>query len=332
MVLHFKKATSVYRQTLPYVLLQFGIGVVFALIGVIYLSLVTWLAFRFFVGDGGLSLLIVGAIMVAGFASFAYVWRLIQRYFLYMVKTGHVAVIAHIIDKGEVPENQIQYGMTQVGDYFMSASGLWVVSEVVDAVIKQFNKAVARVEDMIPLPIPSQLRTLIAVVQKSIVLAARYLDNAIIAYMFVDRNENRWKSARDGLVLYGKTWKMVLGSTLLIVLGMYVLSFVLLSMLAPVAVAIDILPGSLQIISWVFVGGMVAVFHTGIVKPWVKTVVITTFLIEQRDKTPDSETMEWLEEKSDRFSELMEKAENDEPLDEDHVEDRKPAEALDPAD
>ncbi|NGM68996.1 hypothetical protein G6M89_08215 [Natronolimnobius sp. AArcel1] len=332
MVLHFKEATSVYRKTMPYVLLQFGIGVVFALIGVIYLSLVTWLAFRFFFGDGGLSLLIVGGIMVAGFVSFAYVWRLIQQHFLYMVKTGHVAVIAHIVDEEEVPENQIKYGMQQVQEYFLSATGLWTVSMLVDVVVKQFNTAVARVEDMIPLTIPPQLRTLIAIVQKSIALAARYLDNAIIAYMFVDRNENRWESARDGLVLYGKTWKMVLGSTLVIVLGMYVLSFVLLSMLAPVAVAIDFLPGSLQIISWLFVAGMVAVVHTGIVKPWVKTVVITTFLIEQRDKTPDSKTMGWLEEKSPKFSELQEKAANNAPLGDDQSDHDTPAETPDPAD
>ncbi|AEH35740.1 phage holin family protein [Halopiger xanaduensis] len=314
MVLHFKEATSVYRKTLPYVLLQFGIGVVFALFGIIYLSLVAWLGARFLWGDGGTSLLIVALVMLIALASFAYVWRLIQRYALYMVKTGHIAVIAHIVEEDEVPENQIKYGVKQVGDYFESASALWVVSEVIDAVLKQFNKAVARIEEMIPVPIPQQLQTLISIVQKSIVLAVRYLDNAIIAYMFVDRNENRWQSARDGLVLYAKTWKMVLGSTLLIVGGMYVLSFVLLTLLAPVSVALDFLPTSLEMISWSLVGGMVAVVHTGLVKPWVKTVVVTTFLIEQRDETPDSETTEWLEGHSERFSEVVTKAENNAPL------------------
>ncbi|RKD94625.1 hypothetical protein ATJ93_1460 [Halopiger aswanensis] len=314
MVLHFKEATSVYRKTLPYVLLQFGIGVVFALFGIVYLSLVAWLGARFLWGDGGTSLLIVALVMLIALASFAYVWRLIQKYALYMVKTGHIAVIAHIVTEDEVPENQIKYGMTQVGEYFKSASGLWVASEVIDAVLKQFNRAVARLEKMIPVPIPQQLQTLVTIVQKSIVLAVRYLDNAIIAYMFVDRDENRWKSARDGLVLYAKTWKMVLGSTLVIVVGMYILSFVLLSLLAPVSVALDFLPTSLEMISWLLVGGMVAVVHTGVVKPWVKTVVITTFLIEQRDETPDSETMVWIAERSEKFREVVTKAENNDPL------------------
>ena len=332
MVLHFKEATSVYKKTLPYVLLQFGIGVLFAFFGIVYLSLVAWLGARFLWGDGGASLLIVALVMIIALGTFVYAWRLIQKYFLYMVKTGHVAVIAHIVEEDGVPENQIKYGMKQVGDYFESATGLWVVSMIVDAVIKQFNKAVARVEDMIPFPIPQQLQTLVEIVQKSVVLAARYLDNAIIAYMFVDRNENRWQSARDGLVLYAKTWKMVLGSTLLIVGGMYVLSFVLLTLLAPVSVVLDFLPTSLEMISWLIVGGLVAVVHTGIVKPWVKTVVITTFLVEQRDETPDSETMDWIADQSDKFQEVVTKAENNEPLDGNQSDSGGAPEAPEPAD
>ncbi|MFC4541966.1 hypothetical protein ACFO5R_08510 [Halosolutus amylolyticus] len=324
MALHFREATRVYRKTLPFVFLQFAIGVAFALIGVIYLSLVLWLGLRFLAGNGGASLLVVALVMLIGLVTFAGIWRLIHRYFLYLVKTGHVAVIAHVVEEGEPPDNQITYGVEQVKEYFVSASALWGVSEVIDAVLKQFNRAVARLKRMIPVPIPSNLERLLEILQKSVVLAVRYLDNAIIAYMFVDRNENRWQSAREGLVLYAKTWKMVLGSTLLIVVGMYVTSFVLLSLLAPVAVVLDFLPTAFEAMSWVLVGGIVAVVHTGLVKPWVKTVVITTFLIEQRDEFADEETEEWIADRSDRFDEVVEKAENDEPLAE---EQEKPGDA-----
>lgn len=316
MVLHFKEATSVYRKTLPYVLLQFAIGVLFALLGVVYLGLVGWLVVRFVAGDGGWSLLIVAAVMLISLVLFAAAWRLVQRYVLYLIKAGHTAVIAHIVEEGEAPENQISYGMNQVKDYFVSASGLFVVSELIDAVLKQFNRAVGRIENMVPFPIPKQLQTLITVLQKSVVLAVRYLDDAIIAYMFVDRNDNRWESARDGLVLYGKTWKMVLGSTLVMVIGMYALSFVLLSLLAPVSAALDVLPAALEAFSWLLVAGVVAIVHTGIVKPWVKTVVITTFLIEQREQSPDQETTDAISERSETFREVIEKAENNDPIDE----------------
>lgn len=318
MVLHFRKATSVYTKTLPFVALQFAVGILFAVLGVVYMSLVALLAYRFIWGGGGWSLVIVALVMIAGFASFAFIWRLLNKYVLYMVKTGHVAVIAHIVEEGEVPENQISYGVKQVGEVFVTATGLFAVSMLVDAVLEQFNRAVARVQNMLPIPLPANLRTLITILQKSITLAVKYLDNAIIAYMFVDRNG--WASARDGVVLYAKTWKMVLGSTLLIVVGMYVLSFVLLTLAAPLALALDFLPTSIELLSWLFVAGLVAVVHTGIVKPWVKTVVITTFLIEQREHTSDSETMKRVAERSDRFEELMAKAENDEPIADDEPE------------
>lgn len=329
MVLHFKQATSVYMRTMPFVLLQFAIGVVFALFGVLYLSLVGFLAYRFFWGGGGSSLLIVGIVMLVGLVSFVAIWRLIQRYFLYMVKAGHIAVIAHIVENDEVPENQLSFGMKRVSEVFLSASGLWVVSEVVDGVLKQLTRATTRLQRMIPGGMPSNVQKLITLVEKSVVMAVKYLDNAILAYIFIDDNENTWRSARDGVVLYGKTWKMVLGSTIAIVFGMYILAFALMTMLAPVAVVLDFLPPSLEIVSWLLVGGVVATVHTGIVKPWVKTVVITTFLVEQREHTPDSETIEWIEARSDRFSELMEKAENEEPLEEDHAETGGPPETPD---
>ena len=308
MVLHFREATSVYRKTLPFVLLQFGIGLLFALLGVLYLGLILWLGVRFLAGDGGMSILIVAVVLLFGLLTFAGIWRLLNRYVLYLVKTGHVAVIAHVVDTGDVPENQIRYGFDQVREYFGSATVLFGTSELVDAVLNGFNRAVARIQSMIPIPLPSGLQNVIKLLQKSVELTVSYLDNAIIAYMFVDRNENRWASARDGLVLYGKTWKMVLGSTLLIVLGMYVLSFVLLLALAPVGAALDVLPTSIEALSWIVILGVVGVVHAGIVKPWVKTVVITTFLIEARGETPDSETMDWIAERSPRFTEVLERA------------------------
>ena len=324
---HFREATSVFRKTMPFVLLQFAIGVVFAIVGVVYLGLVAWLAIRFFWGDGGWSLLVAGAVMLVGLASFAFVWRLVQRYVLYLVKAGHIAVIAHIVEEGEVPANQLSYGTSQVKTHFKSASALWGLEMVIDAVLKQLTSAVARVQSLLPVPLPNQLQTLLKLLQRSIVLAVGYLDNAILAYMLVDRHPNPWRSARDGVVLYGKTWKPVLGSTIVIVFGMYALAFVLLTLLAPVAAVIDVLPTSLEIVSWLFVAGLVAVVHTGLLKPWVKTVVITTFLVEQRGQTPDSETMAWVEERSDRFSELLEKAESDEYVDEDR---RQPEEKSEP--
>ena len=59
------------------------------------------------------------------------------------------------------------------------------------------------------------------------------------------------------------------------------------------------------------VGGLVLTVYAGLLNPWVKTVVITTFLIESRTDTPDSETIESLTSRSKKFSELLERAETE---------------------
>ncbi len=315
MIRHLKTATGAFVKTLPFVVVELAIGAVFALLAVVYLGLVGWLAVEFLLGDGGWGLLVVGAVMLIAFVSFAYVWRLIRRYVLYLVRAGHVAVVAHVITEGEVPDNQLRYATSQVSEYFLSASGLAGVELLLEAVLGQLTRSVTRLGGALPASLPGGLRALATVVRRSVALAVGHLDDAVLAYMFVDRDPNRWRSARDGVVLYGKCWKPVLATTLLVVFGTYVLWFVLLTVFAPLAVALDALPTGVELVSWLVVFGLVAVVHTGVVKPWVKTVVITTFLLESRGERPDSETVAWIEARSDRFAELTERAENDDPID-----------------
>ncbi len=306
MMLHFAKATRVFIQTLPFVLLRMGIGVLLGVVAILYFGFVVFLVTTL---TGSLSGGIAILALLAATLIFYVAWRFFSRYVLYLVKVAHIAVIAHIIDTGEVPSNQIQYGKAQVSEKFVEASALFAVDQVIKAVIKQFNRAVVRVARFASV-VPA-LKNVVQVLGRAIGLAASYIDEAIIAHMFISGEENRWRAARDGVVLYGKNWKPVLGSTLLIVLAMYAVSFVFFLLLAPVASLLGGLSPLLEVVSWVLVAGIVLTVYTGFLKPWVKTVVITTFLIESADTSPDSETMNRIAERSSRFSELLEKAETD---------------------
>ncbi|MCU4750761.1 hypothetical protein OB919_01995 [Halobacteria archaeon AArc-curdl1] len=308
MVLHFGKATGIYFKTMPFVLLRMGIGVLLGLATVLYFGILGFLAYTFFSESISGIIAIIG-LLIALFI-FIKAWNLFARYVLYLVKAGHIAVIAHIIDTGEVPSNQISYGTGQVKEHFKEASALFAVDMVVKAVIKQFNKRVVSFADLVSF-VPN-LKQIIQIIAKAITIAASYIDEAIIAYMFISEEENRWKSAGDGLVLYAKTWKSVLGSTLLMVLGMYAVALVLFLALSPVAGLLGGLSTTFELIGWVVIAGVLLTIYSGFLKPWVKTVVITTFLIEAQDETPDSQTRQYIEERSDKFKELLERGEQEE--------------------
>ncbi len=303
MVLHFREATGIFAKTLPFVLLRIGVGFLFGLLTILYFGLVAGLLY--FLRDS-ISAFVVAAVFLLSAGAFLKVIQLARKYVLYLVSAGHIAVIAHIVDTGEVPENQVSYGKEKVTSNFASASGLFVVDKLVQGVLNQFNQAVIQLKGLVGF-IP-QLKNILTILRKAITLAGRYLDEAILAHIFLHEDKNNWTGARDGLVLYAKTWKSVLGSTVAIVLGMYVIGFIALLALSPLAVVIGSLSTVGEIIGWAVVLGMVATIHFGVVQPWVKTVVITTYLIEAEDETPDSETMDFLEEKSSKFREVAENA------------------------
>ncbi|GAB7017459.1 hypothetical protein [Halostagnicola bangensis] len=100
----------------------------------------------------------------------------------------------------------------------------------------------------------------------------------------------------------------MLGSTLLIVVGMYAVAFVLALALIPVATTLGSVSGQYQLLGWAVVVGTIVTIYTGFLKPWVKTVVITTFLLESRETQPDSEMMDRVAERSEKFQELAGKA------------------------
>lgn len=309
MALHFGKATKIFAQTLPFVLLRMAIALLLGIVAICYFGFVVWLGLRL-LDTEAISGGIAGFGLLLAVAIFYVAWRLFTKYVLYMVKAGHIAVIAHIVDTGEVPSSQVQFGTSQVKDRFTETNALFAVDQLVKGVVKQFNRTVVSIANWFTFS--SGVRNLVRAIGRAISIAASYIDEAILAYMFTtDEEENPWRAARDGVVLYGKNWKPVLASTMAIVLSMYVVLFVLLLALTPLANVLGGMSATMEVVGWVVVGAVALVVYTGFLNPWVKTVVITTFLIESASDTPDSDTMDRIADRSSKFRELVQKAETE---------------------
>ncbi|MFC4989035.1 MULTISPECIES: hypothetical protein [Saliphagus] len=306
MKLHFIKATGVFFRTLPFVALRLAVGGLFGLLTVLYFGVIGWLVLTL-LDAGTLSGPIAGIGLFIATLIFLGVMRLARRYVLYLVAAGHIAVIAHIVDTGETPSNQIAFGTSKVKENFAGASALFVVDQLVKSVIRQFNNTVISLSNLLSF-VPT-LGNILAVLRRGIALAASYIDEAILAHVFLNEDQNNWRAARDGVVLYGKTWKPVLASTLIIVLGMYAVAFGVLLGLTPLAAVFGGLSPTYEILGWVVVGGIALTVYLGVLRPWVKTVVITTFLVESRELTPDSDTMDFIATRSQKFNELVANAE-----------------------
>ena len=307
MVLHFRKATTIFVKTIPWVVVRFVVGLAFTLLAVVYFAAIAFVLFGIGNLSGGIAFV---GLLIAGLIFYGF-FRLARRYVLYLVTAGHIAVIAHAVDTGEVPPNQIQFGKRKVRGRFTEASALFGVDMLIKGVIKQFNRTVASVGNTLGF-VPG-IKQLATVFKRTVGIAASYIDQAIVAHMFLNESKGNWTAARDGIVLYGKTWKSVLGSTLLIVLGTYAAVLLLVLAMVPVAGVLGSLAPALEIAGWIVVGAFVLVSYFGLFAPWVKTVVITTYLIEAENETPDSETMDYIAARSSEFKKLINKAESETP-------------------
>lgn len=306
---HFGKSTSVFIKTLPFVLLRLAVGFAFGVLAVAYFGAISWVLLTLR-DSGSISGAVVLVGLVAAGVLFAWVLKLLKKYLLYMVSAGHIAVIAHIVDTGDVPSNQLSHGKNKVTDRFEEASVLFGVDKLVKGAIKQFNKAMVSLQGIVDF-VPA-LENILEVLKRAVAMAASNIDEAILAHMFLNEDQNKWRAARDGVVLYGKTWKSVLGSTIAIVVAMQVGTFLLFLGLTPLASVFGSLTPAFEVLGWVFVLGIVTVAYFGVIKPWVMTVVITTFLVEAQDETPDNETMGYVADRSDKFKELMSKSDAEE--------------------
>jgi len=306
MVLHFAKATRIFAQTLPFVLLRVGVGVLFGLLAVVYFGSIIWILTSFL---GSLSgIIAIGGLLIAGLVFLAVV-KLLRKYVLYLVAAGHIAVIAHIVDTGEVPDSQLAFGKKKVTDRFAEASALFLVDKLITAVVKQFNKRAVSFAKWVSF-IPA-METVVKILKQAVGLAASFIDEAILAHLFLHEEKGNWQGAKDGVVLYGKTWKSVLGSTIIIVVGMQLATLALFVVLTPFASVLAGLSPVFELAGWAVIAGFVAVIYFGIAQPWVKTVVITTYLVESSDQTPDSETADYIAERSSKFNDLVAKADDE---------------------
>ena len=87
MVLHFRKATGIFIETLPWVLVRFAVGLAFTALAVAYFVAIAFLLFTLAGISGGIALV---GLLVAGIVFYGF-FRLLRRYVLYLVTAGLVA-------------------------------------------------------------------------------------------------------------------------------------------------------------------------------------------------------------------------------------------------
>lgn len=217
---------QIYTKTLPFVWMKLGLGFITILLSILLLLLLTSL------GMFSNSIPVLGFMILLWGGLTGVIHSLLNHYCGYLVKAGHVAVVTEAVRSGAMPENPIHMGFDTVKHRFATSSAYFVVDGLIAGAVKQIQHGVNTVDQLLG-NIPG-VSTLLSIANIFISMSLNYVDECCLGYTFYQQEQNVFKSATDGVVIYFQNWKRLLKSalsmTLLLVLMVAVTTIILFTL------------------------------------------------------------------------------------------------------
>ena len=300
--LYLGEALGLLGKTLPfiwvrlgsYMLLFAGLAVYFAVIGGL-----AWLLGRLWEPLGWIVFLVA---IGGGFG----LVRWVTRYYFYLLKAAHTAVMTEFIVHGQAPAGgQIAYGKQQVTERFRDTSVMFAVDVLVDGATKAFVRTFARIAGLLPIP---GLDSLGKLLERVAVASTTFIDEAVLSRAYARREQNVWAVARDGVILYAQAWRPILTNAVALTLIGYVEYVVFLIILALPALALGaVFPGAGPVLAiLVFVGAWM--LKLALADAYALAATLIAYHRTTEGLTPNPEWQAKLEGASDKFRELGRKA------------------------
>lgn len=301
-------AFNLLVKTMPILLIRLGVMLIFWVVALIYLAIVGTVAFLIGNAVDWLGFII----FIVALASVIPLYNLAYRYVFYMIKAAHIAIMAELLvnEKLKLPpgRGQLEYGKNRVQERFGEVNAMFVVDELVQGVVRAFTRTVYSIARWLP---GDTLETLVKVVNRVIIFATSYIDEAILARSFWQDDEevNVWENARDGVVLYAMSWKPIITAAVALMILSYVPSIAAFIIFAlPVGLLLSLISQQLAGWSLIFLLLLAWVIKVAIGDAFAVAAILATYHAETAGKTPDPQMAAQLDQVSDKFGDLKRRA------------------------
>lgn len=297
-------------QSWPYLLARL---VLYTLIALVYLALMgTGAGIGYGVGHVSTdpATPTFGAVIggIAGFGIAWFLFRLLAEYILYVIKAGHVAVLLHLLEGRPVPgaREQIAYGSAVVRSRFAEASSLFVLDQLIKAVLRTIAALFRGIASFVPIP---GLRGLIAFGNLVVSMSLTYADEVVLAYNIRSGVNEPWETSRRGLVLYAQNGRNILKNAFWLAIFVWVVAILVFVLtLSPAAALVYWVPG--QTAGFSFVGALVLTwaFVAACVEPFAIACLMQVYFKAIEGQQPDPEWDARLAQSSRQFREIKDRA------------------------
>ena len=257
------KPGDLFKKTMPFCIAKLALGGVMVLICAILLAILMGLGWLF--GEGGMLvclLIWVGAIGVIRFA--------IMHYVGYLVKAGHVAVLAEAVTNGAVPDNQVAFGKQCVKERFATANVYFAVDKLVTGAVKQIQRKIGQIENALSF-IPG-MDKIGSLAKFYVELSLGYIDECCLGYTVYRKDQGAFHSACDGVVIYAQNiGKLLKSSAMTMLKVLLLLAVIVLAAFVPVGIIFKLL-------NW----SPLAAFLLALLIAWVvKFALVDSFILCQ---------------------------------------------------
>ena len=300
--LYIREAFGLLLKTTPILWVRLGSYALLGLGLLVYAAIVGGLAWLLSQLWGVLGLIVV----VVGFGGGFGIVRWASRYYFYLLKAAHTAVMTEFIIHGEGPQgSQIAHGKEQVLNRFKDTSIMFAVDQVLDGVVRVINRTFTTVTDFLPIPGMDSLQKFVRQVSR---FSTTYIDEAILSRAYAQREDNVWAVAKDGVILYAQGWKPILANAVVLTLLSYVEFFLFLVILGVPAVAIGAVAPALSIPLAIAVIVGAWMLKLAVADAFALASTLLAYHRSTADMTPDAAWQARLEQVSDGFRELKQRA------------------------
>ncbi len=264
-------ASEVYSKTLVFGWIKLGLGLVNILIAVVLFAVL--MGISVLMGSEGVAgIMFFVWLSVVGVVNF-----IINHYFGYLVKAGHVAVIATAFQTGQVPDDPVNVGKLMVKERFGTSNVYFGIDKLVAGSIKQLQRTLGRVTDSLLGAIPG-MDGVKGLMNMFLDISLGYIDECCLGYTFNHKEQNAYKSAADGVVIYAQNWKTLLKDSAKTTLT------VILSVVVVTLVGFILFGGIFRLLGWSgFVAFIIALFFAWTVKyafidSWILVKMMSSYM------------------------------------------------------
>ncbi|MBS6237361.1 MAG: zinc ribbon domain-containing protein [Bacteroides sp.] len=264
-------AKEVFTKTLVFGWIKLGLGLLNILIAIVLFAILMGVSVLF-ASEG------VGAIMFfIWLVAIGVVNFIINHYIGYLVKAGYVAIIATAFKTGTVPADPVNTGKAMVKERFGTSNVYFALDKLIAGSVKQLQRTLGRIADGLLGAIPGT-DGVKSLMNMFLDISLGYIDECCLGYTFNHPEQNAYKSAADGVVIYAQNWKTLLKDATKTTL------MVIISIIAVTLVAFIIFGGLFRLFGWSgFVAFVISLFLAWTVKyafidSWILVKMMSSYM------------------------------------------------------